>query len=196
MRQALILTIDSLAYRRIFPSLGLDDLILWLVDSFESKGIPIYAIPLMMISKKKTRLSIYHSYQIATEFGMHRMTIHIVTYSCFDCPGNKVHGVNMGPTWVLSAPDGPHVGPKNLAIRMYITHVIFVIISDRNLINLSDGSSFCQCSLNDAVLRVDEGQITNTNRFPMTQLRLGDIDIKGVEYLWQTLGPLVCFIGE
>ena len=23
----------------------------------------------------------------------------------------------MGPTWVLSAPDGPHVGPMNLAIR-------------------------------------------------------------------------------
>ena len=23
----------------------------------------------------------------------------------------------MGPTWALSAPDGPHVGPMNLAIR-------------------------------------------------------------------------------
>ena len=23
----------------------------------------------------------------------------------------------MGPTWVLLAPDGPHVGPMNLAIR-------------------------------------------------------------------------------
>ena len=31
-------------------------------------------------------------------------------------PDNKVHGANMGPTWVLSAPDGPHVGPMNLAI--------------------------------------------------------------------------------
>ena len=27
---------------------------------------------------------------------------------------NKVHGVSMGPTWVLSAPHGPHVGPMNL----------------------------------------------------------------------------------
>ena len=26
----------------------------------------------------------------------------------------------MGPTWVLSAPDGPHVGPMNLAIRFYL----------------------------------------------------------------------------
>ena len=32
-------------------------------------------------------------------------------------PDSKVHGANMGPTWVLSAPDGPHVGPMNLAIR-------------------------------------------------------------------------------
>ena len=28
-------------------------------------------------------------------------------------PNSKVNGVNMGPTWVLSAPDGPHVGPMN-----------------------------------------------------------------------------------
>ena len=32
-------------------------------------------------------------------------------------PDSKVHGANMGPIWVLSAPDGPHVGPMNLAIR-------------------------------------------------------------------------------
>ena len=32
-------------------------------------------------------------------------------------PDSKVHGANMGPTWVLSAPDGPHGGPMNLAIR-------------------------------------------------------------------------------
>ena len=39
-------------------------------------------------------------------------------------PDSKVHGANMGPTWVLSALDGPHVGPMNLAIRAYaITEV-------------------------------------------------------------------------
>ena len=30
---------------------------------------------------------------------------------------SKVHGANIGPIWVLSAPDGPHVGLMNLAIR-------------------------------------------------------------------------------
>ena len=33
-------------------------------------------------------------------------------------PESKVHGVNIGPTWVLSASDGPHIGPMNLAIRV------------------------------------------------------------------------------
>ena len=34
-------------------------------------------------------------------------------------PDNKFHGANMGPTWVLPAPDGPHIGPMNLAIRAH-----------------------------------------------------------------------------
>ena len=55
---------------------------------------------------------------------------------------------------------------------------------------LLDGSPFCQCSRNDAVLRVDEGTIADTNRFPITQLRLGDINGIHVEYLWQTLDLL------
>ena len=33
-----------------------------------------------------------------------------------DSQDSKVYGANMGPTRVLSAPDGPHVGPMNLAI--------------------------------------------------------------------------------
>ena len=42
---------------------------------------------------------------------------HILAYVTSSNPDSKVHGFNMGPTWVLSAPDGPHVGPMNLAIR-------------------------------------------------------------------------------
>ena len=37
-------------------------------------------------------------------------------------PDSKVHGDNMGPTWVLSAPDGPHVGPMNRALRLVIQY--------------------------------------------------------------------------
>ena len=33
-----------------------------------------------------------------------------------DVPDSKVHGANICPTWVMSAPDGPHVGPMTPAI--------------------------------------------------------------------------------
>ena len=41
--------------------------------------------------------------------------IHMVVSACHgeyrNSPYSKVHGANIGPTWFLSAPDGPHVGP-------------------------------------------------------------------------------------
>ena len=43
-------------------------------------------------------------------------------------PDNRTHGANMGPTWVLPTPDGPHVGPMSLAIWEE-EFEIFVIIS-------------------------------------------------------------------
>ena len=42
-----------------------------------------------------------------------------------------VNGANMGSTWVLSAPDGPHVGPMNLAIVDRLHHgpkIVFVCL--------------------------------------------------------------------
>ena len=39
------------------------------------------------------------------------MVVHYIWRS----PHSKVHGANMGPTWVLSSPGGPHVATMNLA---------------------------------------------------------------------------------
>ena len=39
-------------------------------------------------------------------------------------PDSRVHGANMGPTWVLSAPRGPHIGIMNLVIW-----VIWILLS-------------------------------------------------------------------
>ena len=41
---------------------------------------------------------------------------------CQAYPESKVHVANMGPTWVLSDPDGSHIGPMNLAIRVVLLH--------------------------------------------------------------------------
>ena len=42
--------------------------------------------------------------------------IWIITVSDNGFPDSKIHGANMGPTWVLVSPCGPHVGPMNPAI--------------------------------------------------------------------------------
>ena len=49
---------------------------------------------------------------IATELTLKKIGLYQIV------PDSTVHGANMGPTWVLSAPDGPHVGPMNLVIRV------------------------------------------------------------------------------
>ena len=41
----------------------------------------------------------------------HMVSHDLVIIDLSNNPESKVHGANMGPTWVLSAPDGPHVGP-------------------------------------------------------------------------------------
>ena len=52
------------------------------------------------------------------EMTWHSWDINVMRLPCsYNYPDSKVHGANMGPTWVLSAPGGPHVGPMNLAIR-------------------------------------------------------------------------------
>ena len=41
-----------------------------------------------------------------------------ICYDFYIFSDSKVHGANMGPTWVLPALDGPRVGPMNLAIKV------------------------------------------------------------------------------
>ena len=55
---------------------------------------------------------------------------HYLRTSCREMavPRSKVHGANMGPTCVLSAPDGPHAGPMNLA---HYDDVIMCVIASQ-----------------------------------------------------------------
>ena len=45
----------------------------------------------------------------------------------FKYPDSKIHGANMGPTWVLLALDGPHVGPMNLSISVCINKPVHIV---------------------------------------------------------------------
>ena len=61
-------------------------------------------------------------------YKLHVTTDSITTF-IGDYPNSKVHGANMGPIWVLWAPDGPHVGPMNLAIWVLLWMVSLIILS-------------------------------------------------------------------
>ena len=43
-------------------------------------------------------------------------------------PDSKVYGANMGPTWVLSAPHGPHVDPMSLLSRECVAERILILV--------------------------------------------------------------------
>ena len=51
--------------------------------------------------------------------GIYISLMNIFSYGYINIPDSKVHGANMGPTWVLFAPDGPHVGPINFVIKVH-----------------------------------------------------------------------------
>ena len=46
---------------------------------------------------------------------------------------SKVNGANIRPTWVLSAPDGPHVGPTNLTIRENMNDPLSICIQSSQI---------------------------------------------------------------
>ena len=52
-------------------------------------------------------------------------------------PDSKIHGSDMGPTWVLSAPDGPHVGPMNLAIRDTVSTLYWTEYHNQQMMKIS-----------------------------------------------------------
>ena len=62
----------------------------------------------------------------------------------FNTPDSKVHGANMGPTWVLSSPGGPHVGPMNLAIRDYLPRLHLRVASMQAARHYQHARTMCE----------------------------------------------------
>ena len=62
------------------------------------------------------------------------------------CPDSEVHGDNMGPTWVLSAPGGLHVGPINLLSGCALSIVHLSITMDC-LVCWMNRRGWCRCGV-------------------------------------------------
>ena len=63
-------------------------------------------------------------------------------------PDSKVHVANIGPTWVLSAPGGPHVCPMNLAIRVTIQINTAKLSSRFQVVRRNYSKWFIKCRIN------------------------------------------------
>ena len=58
-------------------------------------------------------------------------------------PDSKVHGANMGPIWGWQDPDGPHVGPMNLAIWGVYGNTEYLISSKGQWVNEKISLTHC-----------------------------------------------------
>ena len=68
-----------------------------------------------------------------------------------DLPDGTTHGPVKGPTWALSAPDGPHVGLVNLAIRVlsFLHRCQYVISYSVKMSWVNQNTNFIQFFIND-----------------------------------------------
>ena len=106
---------------------------------------------------------IIHSKKVPLMFGEIRSFEHSINGN----PDSKVHVAHMGHTWVLSAPCGPHVGPKNLAIRVHIFYrfpasIAFASPSSALRMALSRSSSQHQRTQHEPLLGFDLSTVLNS----------------------------------
>ena len=71
------------------------------------------------------------------------ITSHVPYYQVPAQIYSKIHGANMGPTWVLSAPGESHVNPMNFAIRDCIVQMIGM--SSPECIEIRETYGWCRC---------------------------------------------------
>ena len=89
----------------------------------------LYDIDICNTPSKQTKTCVFYIDYIADDLAMpgtNTSAVRVLTCISGNTPhpDSKVHGANMGPTWVLLAPDGPHVGPMNLPIGAVLSGLI------------------------------------------------------------------------
>ena len=94
--------------------LNVNKIYLSFADPFSSCLVYVMAFHPIGTKSSQTSRIISLSTQYAWSWNPNAFIVFVVTCKIF--PDSKVQGASMGPTWVLSAPGGPHVGHMNLAV--------------------------------------------------------------------------------
>ena len=87
-------------------------------------------------------------------------------------PDSKVHAANMGPIWVLSAPDGPRVDPMTHAIRDSFTVISVILLLWTDDLMFMYFSVFLYCSTTFYFYVCLCWQLTETNYVRLFKLFL------------------------
>ena len=96
----------------------------WLILNIMRNIMNIKKVKIIIIRKLRLWVIVYFKESYCSFFIsiiIYYISMNLIKWRTFPLitisnPDSKVHGVNMGPTRVLSAPGGPHVGPMHLAI--------------------------------------------------------------------------------
>ena len=78
----------------------------------------------VLVTDIRTNIAEIHVYTVMVTY---RLQTSWCLYLFAKLPDSKVHGANMGPTWFLSDPDGPHVRPMNLVIKLMCSASVVVL---------------------------------------------------------------------
>ena len=100
-------------------------------------------------------------------------------------PNSKFHGANMGPTWVLSAPDGSHVGPMNLAVRDNLVAIFVAAI----LVPMPVMQSSLCNSLQDWVPYMKPMCLRSSHKIQWLGFMIGHKDTLTARFVGPTWGP-------
>ena len=74
---------------------------------------------------------------------------------------------DMGPTWVLSTPDGPHVGPRNLAIRISLS---CLQVNLGSVLRRSWPRAYPTFKVNDSPLKLKHHNCNNIIHIPLKSM--------------------------
>ena len=101
------------------PSLSRDSLLSDSTSWCLKDGIYIYIY--IYIYNIKLCLCCSAFWSMLARIASYYMIIIWIEHQSVTSAESKVHEPNMETTWVLSAPDGPNIGPMNLAIRVHVS---------------------------------------------------------------------------
>ena len=99
----------------------------WVIINVNWKSRKVPKRPKAVENIKVCQKKIYDKRMKCDMYKHYKLYLTVFDVNELHSQDSKVDGANMGPSWVFSVPDGPHVGPMNFARRacLHRSHQLF-----------------------------------------------------------------------